>query len=65
MTIGSNNYNKQQKRIAKIHRHTANQRKAYLHKLSTAIAKQYNCVCVKDLNMRAMSNSGFGNGKRT
>ena len=65
MTVGSNNYNKQQKRIAKIHRHTANQRKDFLHKESTAIAKQYSCVCVEDLNMRAMSNHGFGNGKAT
>lgn len=65
MTIGSNNYNKQQKRIAKIHRHTANQRKDFLHKESTAIAKQYSCVCVEDLNMKTMSNKGFGNGKAT
>ena len=65
MTIGSNNYNKQQKRIAKIHRHTANQRKDFLHKESTAIAKQYSCVCVESLNMKAMSNKGFGNGKAT
>lgn len=64
-TIGSNNYNKQQKRIAKIHRHTANQRKDFLHKESTAIAKRYSCVCVENLNMRAMSDHGFGNGKAT
>lgn len=64
-TIGSKNYNKQQKKIAKIHRHIANQRKDYLHKKSTAIAKQYACVCVENLNMRAMSNKGFGNGKAT
>ena len=65
MIIGSNNYNKQQKRIAKIHRHIANQRKDFLHKESTAIAKQYSCVCVEDLNMKGMSNKGFGNGKAT
>lgn len=65
MTIGSSNYNKQQKRIAKIHRYIANQRKDFLHKESTAITKQYSCVCVEDLNMRAMSNKGFGNGKAT
>ena len=63
--IGSNNYNKQQKRIAKLHRHISNQRKDFLHKESTAIAKQYSCVCVEDLNMKAMSNKGFGNGKAT
>lgn len=65
MTVGGNNYNKQRKRIAKIHRHIANQRKDFLHKESTAIAKQYSCVCVEDLDMRAMSNKGFGNGKAT
>lgn len=62
---GSKNYYKQQKKVAKIHRHIANQRKDYLHKESTAIAKQYDYVCVEDLDMRAMSNKGFGNGKAT
>ena len=64
-TIGSNNYRKQQLKVAKISRHIANQRKDFLHKQSTAITKQYICVCVENLNMRAMSNSGFGNGKAT
>lgn len=63
--IGSKNYYKQQKKVAKLHRHIANQRKDYLHKQSTAIAKQYTYVCVESLNMRAMSNKGFGNGKAT
>lgn len=63
--IGSNNYRKQQKRVAKIHRHIANQRKDFLHKKSTEIANQYTCVCVENLNMRSMSNKGFGNGKAT
>lgn len=61
----SNNYQKQKKKVAKIHRHVANQRKDYLQKESTAIAKQYSCVCVENLNMRAMANKGFGNGKAT
>ena len=64
-TIGSNNYRKQQKKIAKIHRHIANQRKDFLHKKSTEIANQYTCVCVENLNMRSMANKGFGNGKAT
>lgn len=62
---GSKNYRKQQKRIARVYRHISNQRKDYLHKLSTATAKQYAYVCVEDLNMRSMSNKGFGNGKST
>ena len=64
-TIGSNNYNKQQKRVARIQRHTANQRKDFLQKKSTEIANQYSFVCVEDLNMKAMANRGFGNGKAT
>lgn len=62
---GSKNYRKHQKRIARVYRHISNQRKDYLHKLSTATAKQYAYVCVEDLNMRSMSNKGFGNGKST
>ena len=64
-TIGSNNYRKQQKKIAKIHRHVSNQRKDFLHKKSTEIANQYTCVCVEKLNMKSMANKGFGNGKAT
>lgn len=64
-TIGSSNYKKQQLRIAKIHKKIANQRKDNLHKISFEIANQYDVVCVENLNMKAISNSGFGNGKAT
>ena len=50
--IGSKNYEKQKLRIARIYRHTANQRFDYLHKLSTEIANQYDIVCVENLNMK-------------
>lgn len=61
----SSNYRKQLCKVNKIHRHIANQRKDNLHKLSTEIANRYDVVCVEDLNMKAMSNKGFGNGKAT
>ena len=61
----SNNYIKQLRKVNKIHRHIANQRLDNLHKISTEIANQYDVVCVESLNMRAMSNRGFGNGKTT
>ena len=61
----SSNYRKQLRKVNKIHRHIANQRKDNLHKLSTEIANRYDVVCVEDLNMKAMSNKGFGNGKAT
>lgn len=61
----SNNYIKQQMKVNKIYRHMANQRLDDLHKRSTEIANQYDIVCVESLNMRAMSNKKFGNGKAT
>ena len=61
----SNNYLKQQMKVNRLHCHIANRRKDYLHKKSTEIANRYDIVCVENLNMRAMSNKGFGNGKAT
>ena len=61
----SNNYIKQLRKVNKIHRHISNQRLDNLHKISTEIANQYDVVCVESLNMRSMSNKGFGNGKAT
>ena len=61
----SNNYLKQLKKVNKIHRHIASQRLDNLHKLSTEITNQYDIVCVESLDMKAMSNKGFGNGKAT
>lgn len=61
----SNCYKKQKKRVNKIHRKIANQRNDFLHKRSTEIANQYDMVCVETLDMQAMANKGFGNGKAT
>ena len=63
--IGSKNYHKQQLKINRIHKHIASQRLDSLHKLSTEIANRVDVVCVESLNMRSMSNKGFGNGKAT
>lgn len=61
----SNNYIKQLRKVNKIHRHISNQRLDNLHKISTEIANQYDVVCVESLNMKSISNKGFGNGKAT
>jgi putative transposase len=61
----SKNWLKQQNKVNRIHTKIANQRKDTLHKLSTEIANQYDVVCVEDINMRDLSNEGFGNGKAT
>ena len=63
--VKSNHYIKQLRKVNKIHRHIANQRLDNLHKISTEIANRYDVVCVESLNMKSMSNKGFGNGKAT
>ena len=63
--VKSNNYIKQLRKVNKIRRHIANQRLDNLHKISTKIANSYDVVCVESLDMKAMSNHGFGNGKAT
>jgi putative transposase len=55
MQKGSNNYNKQRIKIAKVYEKIANQRKDFLHKTSRKIANSYDVVCVENLNMQAMS----------
>ena len=63
--IKSKNYIKQLRKLNKIHRHISNQRLDNLHQISTTIANLYDVVCVESLNMKFMSNKGFGNGKAT
>lgn len=64
MKYGSNNYNKQKRKVAKIHEHIANQRKDWIHKLSTTLANTYDFICIEDINLRNMSKS-FYLGKST
>lgn len=61
----SNNREKARLKKAKLDRHVANQRKDFLHKLSTEIANQYDLVCVEDINLQAISNNEFHLGKAT
>jgi putative transposase len=52
---GSQNYQKQKKKVALCHEKVRNQRKDYHHKLSRKIADTYDAVAIEDLNMKAMS----------
>ena len=61
MQKGSNNRNKQRIRVARLHEKVANQRKDFLHKQSRQITNAYDCVCIEDLNIKAMSQAmNFG-----
>jgi putative transposase len=57
MKYSSNNYYKQKLKVAKLHEHIANQRKDFIHKLSTKLANEYDYICVEDINMQNMAQS--------
>lgn len=61
----SNNHNKARLKVARLQKHTSNQRLDFLHKKSTEIANQYDIVCVENIDMKNLSNKAFGNGKAT
>jgi putative transposase len=50
----SNNYRKQRLKVAKIYEKISNQRKDYLHKLTTYLAITYETVCIEDLAVKNM-----------
>lgn len=54
MEKGSNNYNRQKLKVAKIHQHIANQRKDYLHKVSYKLTNENQVICLEDLNVKGM-----------
>jgi IS605 OrfB family transposase len=56
----SKNWIKQKNRISKIHEDISNIRKDYLHKASTAIAKNHGIVGVEDLKIKNMTKSARG-----
>lgn len=61
MQKGSKNRDKQRVKIAKLHEKVANQRKDFLHKQSRQIANAYDCVCIENLDLKAMSQAlNFG-----
>ena len=55
MKKGSNNFNKQRLKVARLHSHISNQRKDYLHKESRRIANSFDCVIIEDLTIQEMS----------
>ena len=51
---GSKNYEKARQKVAKQHQKIVNKRKDFLHKVSSAITKQYDCFVVESLNIKGM-----------
>ena len=51
---GSNNYEKQRRRVAECHADLRRKRRDFLHKLSNYYAREYDFVAVEDLNVAGM-----------
>ena len=51
---GSNEYEKQRLKVAKIHEKIANSRNDNLHKVSADLISKYDIICLEDLNIKGM-----------
>ena len=51
---GSNEYEKQRLKVAKIQEMIANSRNDNLHKVSTDLIRKYDIICLEDLNIKGM-----------
>ena len=61
----SKSYSKQLQKVRNLYEHFANQRLDYLQKLSTRLADTYDVILIEGLDMKAIANKDFGNGKAT
>lgn len=57
-TIGGSNCNKARIKVAKLYKHISNQRKDFLQKLTTNLIKQYDIICIEDLDVQSMRETG-------
>ena len=53
----SKNHEKMRIKVAKCHRSIANQRNDFLHKLSSHLVKNYDTICLEDLNVKGMEHN--------
>lgn len=54
MERGSNNYNRQKLKVAKLHQHISNQRKDYLHKISYRLTNENQVIALEDLHVKGL-----------
>ena len=56
-TIGGSNWNKARIKVANLQKHISNQRKDFLQKLTTNLVKQYDIICIEDLDVQSMKST--------
>ena len=52
--LDAKNYQKQKRKVARLYDKVLNQRADFLNKLSTAIIKNHDVICIEDLNTEGM-----------
>lgn len=52
---GSRRREKAKHRVARIHNKVSNQRSDFLHKLTTNLTREYDCICVEDLSTKGLA----------
>lgn len=52
MEFGSNNYQRQRIKVAKLHQHIKEQRKTYLHSVTRYLVDSFGVICLEDLSSR-------------
>ena len=56
---GSSNYQKAKLKLARFHEKISNIRKDFLHKLSTKLVKEYDIICIENLNIKGLMMSNL------
>ena len=51
---GSKSRDKQRQKVAKLYQKVTNQRRDYLHKISSYLVSQYDTICIEDLSVESM-----------
>ena len=54
---GSKNYERQRVKVALVHEYIANCRKEQAHQLSSRLSKQYDIICLEDINLQNIAQS--------
>ena len=61
---GSKNFAKAKTKLGKAHAQVVDARKDWTHKTTTRLVKEFDVVCIEDLNVRGMTRSTRGKGRK-
>lgn len=61
---GSENFAKARTKLGKAHAEVVDARNDWIHKITTQIVKDYDVICIEDLNVRGMTHSARGRGRK-